>query len=112
LIGTSRTQLVQIDRWRFVLDNGGAGVFKAPQNYRIFHGGYVSEFTEFIDHFLADHPDVVKSQKVGWHIYWDHVADLDELKKADQENSAATLSYYFPNSTQGIFKAKSHKPHY
>ena len=29
-----------------------------PVKYRIRHGGYVSEFDQFIDDFMADHPEV------------------------------------------------------
>ncbi len=36
---------------------------------------YVSEFTVFMDRFLAEHPAVVKDQLRGWYIYWDHHVD-------------------------------------
>ena len=39
---------------------------------------YVSEFTAFINHYLEEHPDVVKEQHRGWRIYWDHKIDLAE----------------------------------
>jgi hypothetical protein len=93
---------------KFYSGNGDAGLLTTQQNYRIFHDGYVSEFTEFMGHFLADHPEVVKNQKAGWHIFWDRVVDLDELKKAEQESATASLSYYFPNSTQGLLQTESH----
>jgi hypothetical protein len=47
--------------------------------------GYVSEFTQFIDHFLEEHPEAVQSQKDGWHIYWDKDVDFDELRKSSKE---------------------------
>jgi hypothetical protein len=35
--------------------------------------------------FLKDHLDVMKSQDVGCHIYWDHAVDFDDLKKAAEK---------------------------
>lgn len=46
---------------------------------------YVSEFTRFIDHYLAEHPEVVKDQKRGWKIYWDHRVDFHALKEAGED---------------------------
>lgn len=49
--------------------------------YRPWHGGYVSEFGQFIDQYLRQHPAVARDQKRGWYIWWDHNVDLDELHK-------------------------------
>jgi hypothetical protein len=65
---------------------------------------YVSEFTQFIDHYLADHPEVIDSQRLGWNQYWNRPIQFDELKKAMQDSSPV-LPYYFPNSTQGLFRS-------
>lgn len=46
---------------------------------------YVSEFTRFIDHYLAEHPEVVKDQKRGWNIHWDHQVDFQALKEAGED---------------------------
>ncbi len=46
---------------------------------------YVSEFTRFIDHYLAEHPEVVKDQKRGWNIHWDHKVDFQSLKEAGED---------------------------
>ncbi|MDC8756470.1 DUF3460 family protein [Janthinobacterium fluminis] len=54
--------------------------------YRPGHGGYVSEFTRFIDGFLAAHPEVGASQRHGWYIYWDHNVDLAEEELARRDS--------------------------
>ena len=62
--------------------------------YRIGHGGYVSEFTQFMDTFLQEHPDVIENERRGWYIFWDRHVDLGELKKA-KEDSVPTKPYYY-----------------
>lgn len=49
------------------------------------HSQYVSEFTQFIDAFLKEHPEVVEDQHRGWNIFWDHDVDLDELKRMEAD---------------------------
>ncbi len=51
-----------------------------PAKYRIGHGGYVSEFDQFINAFMAQHPEVAEDQKRGWYIWWDHRVDPKELE--------------------------------
>lgn len=58
---------------------------------------YVSEFTRFIDAYLADHPEVVADQHVGRALYWDKQVDLDELKKAEAGAVPVDSYYYFGN---------------
>ena len=53
---------------------------KAEQ-YRPRHGGYVSEFDQFLDTYLKRHPEVERDQQRGWDIWWDHRVDLDELDR-------------------------------
>ncbi len=45
------------------------------------HSQYVSEFEKFMNRFLDEHPAVVKSQRDGWNIFWDHNIDPDDLLK-------------------------------
>ncbi|HEY8102558.1 MAG TPA: DUF3460 family protein [Burkholderiaceae bacterium] len=45
------------------------------------HSGYVSEFEQFMGKFLDEHPSVVKSQRDGWNIFWDHKIDSDDLMR-------------------------------
>ena len=52
-----------------------------PEHYRPMAGGYVSEFDQFMDGFLARHPEVEEDRQRGWYIWWDHRVDLDELDK-------------------------------
>lgn len=54
--------------------------------YRPFGGGYVSDFEQFMNRFIAEHPEVEQDRRRGWSIWWDHRVDLDELDKqrADQ----------------------------
>lgn len=60
--------------------------------YRIGHGGYVSEFDQFLDTFLAQHPEIKEDRQRGWYIWWDHRVDLDELDK-QRANSVPVKSY-------------------
>lgn len=48
--------------------------------------GYVSDFEQFMGHFLEEHPAVLESQREGWYIFWDHVIDPDDLKRAYQDS--------------------------
>lgn len=48
--------------------------------------GYVSEFTRFMDHYLAEHPEVVADKRVGWRIYWDKQVDLKALAQAEEDS--------------------------
>jgi hypothetical protein len=50
-------------------------------HFRPFGAGYVSEFDQFIDSYLAGHPEVLKDQQHGWDIWWDVQVDLDALDK-------------------------------
>ncbi len=43
--------------------------------------GYISEFTLFINQYLAKHPEVIEDQKRGWDRYWNPKADQEALKK-------------------------------
>ena len=65
------------------------------QKYRVGHGGYVSEFTQFMDTFLKEHPAVVENERRGWYIFWDRRVDLEELKKANQDSVPTKPYYYF-----------------
>lgn len=47
---------------------------------------YVSEFTNFIDHFLEDHPEVVDDQWVGREIFWDKQVDFADQKNAEKDS--------------------------
>ena len=49
--------------------------------YRIGHSGYVSEFDQFLQAYLHQHPEVEEDQMRGWYIWWDHRLDLDEMEK-------------------------------
>jgi hypothetical protein len=57
---------------------------KAVQ-YRPRHGGYVSEFEQFLNSYLHRHPEVERDQRRGWDIWWDHRIDLDELDRQRQD---------------------------
>ena len=65
-----------------------------PAKYRIRGGGYVSEFDQFINDFMAHHPEVEEDQKRGWYIWWDHRVDLKDLEK-QQEDAIPVKSYQY-----------------
>jgi hypothetical protein len=44
--------------------------------------GYVSEFTAFMDDFLARHPEVVQARERNRRELWDVEVDFDELARA------------------------------
>jgi hypothetical protein len=62
--------------------------------YRPMHSGYVSEFEQFLDDFIAQHPDMPEEQQRGWHIWWDHRVDLDELDK-QRKDSVPVKPYHY-----------------
>lgn len=63
--------------------------------YRPRHGGYVSEFEQFLGSYLAGHPDCERDQQKGWYLLWDKQVDLKELKKAE-EDRVPLPPYYYP----------------
>lgn len=40
---------------------------------------YVSEFEQFIDQYMADHPTVAAAQRRGWRLWWDRPVEMSEL---------------------------------
>jgi hypothetical protein len=70
------------------------GGFMKPiaAKYRIGHGGYVSEFEQFINAFMAQHPEVEEDRKRAWYIWWDHRVDLKDLEK--QHDDAVPVKPY------------------
>ena len=56
--------------------------------------GYVSDFTRFIDEYVATHPGVLEDQRRGRAIYWDKRVDFVALAEAE-EDSVPTESYYY-----------------
>jgi hypothetical protein len=65
-----------------------------PQQYRPFAGGYVSEFDQFMNTYLAKKPQVVEDRQRGWYLWWDHRVDLDELDK-QRESSVPEKPYHY-----------------
>jgi hypothetical protein len=64
---------------------------KARWNMR---GDYVSDFEVFMNRFLEEHPEVIKDQKYGWNIFWDHKVDFESLQEAT-EGAVPDDSYGF-----------------
>jgi hypothetical protein len=76
-----RTVRPELSRLRQVKRSEQGGVMKPnTAKYRIGHGGYVSEFDQFINDFIAAHPEVEQNRRRGWYIWWDHKVDTDDLK--------------------------------
>jgi hypothetical protein len=55
----------------------------------------VSPFTEFMDSFLDEHPDVVEDQHRGWYLFWDHKADFEQMKEANKDSVPVKGYDYF-----------------
>ncbi|WP_025918047.1 DUF3460 family protein [Herminiimonas sp. CN] len=70
-------------------------MFSRQQGQRSTRSGYVSEFEQFMDKFLEQHPEVVRSQHKGWYIFWDHKVDFDDLKKAGEDSAPVKGYDYF-----------------
>ena len=62
--------------------------------------GYVSEYTLFIQQYMAEHPEVVEDQKRGWSIWWDRKADQAAIKKANED--------FVPDDSYGAYPAGGH----
>lgn len=46
---------------------------------------YVSEFENFHNRFLEEHPEAVREQRTGWSIYWDKKVDLQAIDRAERD---------------------------
>jgi hypothetical protein len=57
---------------------------------------YVSEFTAFMNQYLAEHPEVVADQKVGRGIYWDRKVDFQVWKEAEQDRVPDDSYGFYP----------------
>lgn len=65
-----------------------------PGTYRAGHGGYVSEFEQFMNTFLERHPEIEKDKIRGWYIWWDHNVDLDQLEQ-QRKDSVSVKPYQY-----------------
>ena len=52
-----------------------------PAKYRPFAGGYVSDYEQFLNGYLAQHPEVQEDRQQGWSIWWDQRLDMAEMDK-------------------------------
>lgn len=55
------------------------------EKYRPARKPYVSEFDQFMQDYLARHPEVEQDRRRGWDIWWDRRVDLDELDKQRED---------------------------
>ncbi|RSZ60211.1 DUF3460 family protein [Massilia atriviolacea] len=55
------------------------------EKYRPARKAYVSEFDQFMQDYLARHPEVEQDRRRGWDIWWDRRVDLDELDKQRED---------------------------
>ena len=69
-------------------------MMKPSTPYRPFAGGYVSEFEQFMQGYLASHPEAERERRRGWNIWWDHRVDLDELDK-QRADSVPEKPYHY-----------------
>jgi hypothetical protein len=74
---------------------GEGGLMKHdPVNARIGQGGYVSEYEQFLNVYLASHPEVRSDQKRGWYIWWDHQVDSKDLEPRRNDDAPAKSYKY------------------
>ncbi len=55
---------------------------------------YVSEFEQFLDRFIAEHPHVEEDRRRGWNIWWDRRQDLDAADR-QKRDSVPPKPYYY-----------------
>jgi hypothetical protein len=67
----------------------------ASPGSRAKRGGYVSEFTRFIDDFVEHHPEARADQRRGWSMYWNRKVDFAQLEQAEQDTVPTDPYYYF-----------------
>jgi hypothetical protein len=67
---------------------------KAQQPYHTGHAGYVSEFEQFLNGYVTEHPKVPAEQERGWYQLWDKHVDFDELARSCKD-SVPVRSYYY-----------------
>jgi hypothetical protein len=79
---------------RVIASLEGGGIMETRARYRPFGGGYVSEFEQFMDSFMAGHPEVGRDQRRGWEIWWDHRVNLDALDK-QRADTVADKPYHY-----------------
>lgn len=60
--------------------------------------GYVSEFSDFIEHFLEEHPEEIEERRKGWSLYWIRKNDKRASNQAG-EDSIPDNRYGFDYST-------------
>jgi hypothetical protein len=58
---------------------------------------YVSEFTQFMDGYLREHPEVQRDQMLGWRIWWERFVNAQEIDRQIQANLTRLPyhSYYY-----------------
>jgi hypothetical protein len=64
-----------------IWQRGGSIMQREPEEYRPFDSGYVSEFSQFLNGFMAAHPEVEEDRRRGWRIWWDRHVDHDALAR-------------------------------
>ncbi|MGZ8290075.1 MAG: DUF3460 family protein [Telluria sp.] len=64
------------------------------EEYRVGHGGYVSEFTQFLNRYTTDHPTLEEDQLRGWYIWWDHQVDFNEIDK-ERKDTVPDRPYHY-----------------
>lgn len=55
---------------------------------------YVSEFEQFLDGYIAEHPAVVEDQRRGWLTWWDRIVDLDAMARQNKDSAPPGQYYY------------------
>jgi hypothetical protein len=58
---------------------------------------YVSEFGQFLNEFMREHPEVKRDQELGWRIWWERPVDPRNIDQEAQANLKPDTyhSYYY-----------------
>ena len=58
---------------------------------------YVSDFGQFLNDFMREHPEVKRDQELGWRIWWERPVDprsIDRERQAELKPTAYHSYYY------------------
>lgn len=58
---------------------------------------YVSEFGQFLNDYMREHPEVKRDQELGWRIWWERPVDARGIDSEAQAGLKPTNyhSYYY-----------------
>jgi hypothetical protein len=56
---------------------------------------YVSEFEQFMNGYLEQHPEVERDKQLGWRIWWERAPVRPEEMARERESHLPRAAYYY-----------------